>query len=69
MGAGEVVFRHMTESGFRRGLTGSRLWFAVMFVGIGARSIRRISRRREVLYRTVIRPGDRFEIISKPRPR
>ena len=69
MGAKEVVLRRMTERGFQRGLTGSRYWFIVMFVGVGARTIRRIGRRQEVLYRTVVKPGDRFEVTTKPRSR
>jgi hypothetical protein len=62
-----ALLRRLTRSGFRRGMTGSNTWLIVGVLAGGARILRHLSRNDEdVLYRTVVKPGDIFEIITKP---
>lgn len=62
----DSLLRRLTNAGTRRGLAGSNVWLAVAIVAVGARAIRRIGRpASDVLYRTRIRPGDRFEITAR----
>jgi hypothetical protein len=62
-----AALRHFTWTGLRRGMGGSRVWMIVAIVAVGARSIRRISRREpEVLYRTKLATGDGFILTSRP---
>ncbi|GIU87754.1 MAG: hypothetical protein KatS3mg009_2269 [Acidimicrobiia bacterium] len=62
----DYVLRRLTNLGARRGSAGSNVWLAVAVVAVGARAIRRISHpASDVLYRTRIRPGDRFEITAR----
>jgi hypothetical protein len=62
-----ALLRRLTRSGFRRGMTGSNTWLIVGVLAGGVRILRNLSRNDEdVLYRTVVKPGDVFEIITKP---
>jgi hypothetical protein len=62
-----ALLRRLTSAGFRRGMSGSRAWLVVGIVAGGARLLRRVARSdEEVLYRTAIKPGDVFEVVSKP---
>jgi hypothetical protein len=62
-----ALLRRLTSAGFRRGMSGSRAWLVVGIVAGGARLLRRVARNEEeVLYRTAIKPGDVFEVVSKP---
>jgi hypothetical protein len=62
-----ALLRRLTRSGFRRGMTGSNTWLIVGVLAGGARILRHLSGNDEdVLYRTVVKPGDIFEIITKP---
>jgi hypothetical protein len=62
----EAVLRQLTTTGWRRGRAGSRTWIVVASVAGGLRLLRRVTRDRdEVLYRTRVRPGERFEIVTR----
>jgi hypothetical protein len=62
----EALLRRLTATGWRRGRSGSRAWLIVASVAGGMRFLRYVTRDREdVLYRTRIKPGDRFEIITR----
>jgi hypothetical protein len=64
----EILLRRLSSSGLRRGMAGSRGWLIVGMIVGGARLLRRMSRNEEeLLYRTAIRPGDVFEVVTKPR--
>jgi hypothetical protein len=64
----EAFLRRLSTAGFRRGMSGSRGWLVVAIVVGGVRVLRRMARgEEEILYRTAIRPGDVFEVITKPR--
>jgi hypothetical protein len=65
-----TIIRRLTNTGLRRGLAGSRAWLVVGMGLVGYRIIRRIAMSDpEVLYRTAVRPGDVFEIITRSRPK
>ena len=62
----ETLINRATAIGLRRGLTGSRMWLLLGILAIGIRTLRRMAHSDEqVLYRTAVRDGDLFEIISK----
>lgn len=62
----EYFLRRATILGTRRGLGGSNAWLVVAILAVGARVLRRLANPEpEVLYRTRIRPGDRFEISAR----
>ena len=66
----EPLLRRLTSHGLRRGLSGSRVWLVAGVLAIGARTLRRIAAPEpDVVYRTAIRPGDVFEIITRRAPR
>jgi len=61
-----ALLRRLTNSGFRRGLTGSTPWLIIGILATGIRILRRLSIAEEdVLYRTAIKAGDVFEIITR----
>lgn len=63
----ERLLRRLTSSALKRGVGGSRPWMAVGVAAIGLRVLRHLARPKEkVLYRTVVRPGDAFEISARP---
>ena len=63
----EALLRRLTRTGLRRGMSGSRGWLVLGIVSGGVRVLRRLAQdEEEVLYRTVIKPGDTFEILAKP---
>jgi hypothetical protein len=63
--------RRLTTMGFRRGMRGSRPWMIAALVAIGMRALRRLANPpEEVLFRTRVKPGDRFELLTRsPEPR
>jgi hypothetical protein len=62
----EVLLRRLTTTGWRRGRAGSRTWLVVASVAGGIRLLRRVTRnQQDVLYRTRVRPGERFEIVTR----
>jgi hypothetical protein len=62
----EQLLRRVVTTGFRRGATGSRTWLVIAAVAGGLRLLRYVSRGgEEVLYRTLVLEGDRFEIITR----
>ncbi len=63
------LLRRLTSNGLRKGLSGSTPWLLVGIVAGGLRLIRRIARDdEEVLYRTAIKAGDVFEVVTRPKP-
>jgi hypothetical protein len=64
------VIRRASIVGLRRGLGGSRPWVVIGVVAVGARILMRLAQEDEaVLYRTLIRPGDVFEIATGRDPK
>jgi len=62
----EALLRQLTTTGWRRGRAGSRTWILIASVAGGLRLLRRVTRSQdEVLYRTRVRPGERFEIVTR----
>ena len=62
----EQLLRRAVATGFRRGATGSRTWLVIAAVAGGLRLLRSVSRSgEEVLYRTQVVEGDRFEITTR----
>jgi len=62
----ESLLRRLTSAGWRRGRAGSRAWMIVATVAGGLRVLRYVTREREeVVYRTRVVPGDRFELITR----
>jgi hypothetical protein len=62
-----ALLRRLTAGGMRKGLTGSTPWLVAGIVATGLRVIRRMAQEDEVLYRTAIKAGDVFEIVTRPR--
>jgi len=61
-----ALLRRLTASGLRRGMSGSTPWLVVGVLATGIRVLRRLAiPEQEVLYRTVVKPGDVFEIVAK----
>jgi hypothetical protein len=69
----EMWLRRLTTMGVRRGMRGSRPWMVTAVVVIGLRAFRRLANPPdEVLFRTRVKPGDRFELLAgvrEPRKR
>jgi hypothetical protein len=62
----ETLLRRLMTTGWRRGKSGSRNWLIVASIAGGIRFLRRVTRDKEdILYRTVVKAGDQFEIIAK----
>ena len=52
----------------RKGMSGSTPWLIVGIVAGGLRLLRRLARdEEEVLYRTAIKAGDVFEVVTRPK--
>jgi hypothetical protein len=63
-----ALLRRLTGTGLRRGLTGSTPWLVVAVLATGVRVLRRLSiPEEEVLYRTAVKAGDVFEIVTRTR--
>ena len=67
----ESFLRRLTSTGWRRGRTGSRGWLIVASIAGGLRLLRHVMRENEeILFRTSVKAGDQFEILTKaPRKR
>ena len=62
------LLRRLVGSGMRKGMSGSTPWMIVGIVAGGLRMLSRIARDDDaVVYRTVIKAGDVFEIITRPK--
>jgi hypothetical protein len=62
-----ALLKRLTTSGFRRGISGSRAWLIVGIATGGIRLLHRVSKDKpDVLYRTVVKPGDVFEVVTRP---
>jgi hypothetical protein len=60
--------RRTSYIGVRRGMSGSRVWMVIGVVAAGLRVLRWVANNdQDILYRTQIKPGDLFEVITKPR--
>ena len=56
----------MMRVGFRRGMSGSQAWFVLAVGAAGLRVLRKLANPApEVVYRTELHSGDRFEIGSR----
>jgi hypothetical protein len=68
MNALTPFLRRTSYIGVRRGMSGSRVWMVVGVVAAGLRVLRWVAKNdQDILYRTQIKPGDVFEVITKPR--
>jgi hypothetical protein len=67
----DSLLRRATRAGFRRGLSRSersQAWLVLGITAVGWRALRKLARSApEVVYRTELRPGDRFEVASRRR--
>src|SRR5436305_153214 len=55
-----TLLRRIMRTGVRRGMAGSRAWFVVGVAAGGVRLLLHLARDEdEVVYRTVVQPGDR----------
>jgi hypothetical protein len=62
------LLRRLTSNGLRKGMSGSTPWLVVGVVAAGLRLLARIARdEEEVLYRTAIKAGDVFEVVTRPK--
>jgi hypothetical protein len=62
------LLRRLTRKGLRNGMAGSTPWLIVGIVAGGLRLIARLARdEEEVLYRTAIKAGDVFEVVTRPK--
>jgi hypothetical protein len=62
------LLRRLTSNGLRKGMSGSTPWLVVGIVAAGLRLLARIARDdEEVLYRTAIKAGDVFEVVTRPK--
>lgn len=62
------LLRRLTSNGLRKGVSGSTPWLVVGIVAAGLRLLARIARdEEEVLYRTAIKAGDVFEVVTRPK--
>ena len=63
----EKLLRRTMTTGWRRGRSGSRFWMVLGTLAAGVRLFRWVARdKEEILYRTRVVPGDRFEIVALP---
>ena len=63
-----ALLRRLTASGLRRGMTGSTPWLVIGVLATGIRILRRLSiPEEEVLYRTAVKAGDVFEVVTRTR--
>jgi hypothetical protein len=62
----DALLRRLIRTGFRRGLSGSQAWLVLAISALGVRVLRRLANPEpEVVYRTEVRTGDRFEIATR----
>jgi hypothetical protein len=63
-----TLLRRLTRNGLRKGMSGSKPWLVVGIVAGGLRIIQRIARDdEEILYRSAIKAGDVFEVVTRPK--
>ncbi len=66
----ESIVNRLMKTGTRKGLQGSQPW---MIVGIAAATVRVLRRlanpKPETLWRQSLKPGDRFEVTVRDRPK
>ena len=62
----DALLRRAVRTGFRRGLSGSQGWLVLAVGALGLRALRKLAHPEpEVLYRTRVTTGDRFEITTR----
>ena len=63
-----TLLRRLTTNSIRKGLSGSTPWMLIGTVAAGIRVMQKIARNdEEILYRTAIKAGDVFEIVTRPK--
>jgi hypothetical protein len=63
------LLRRLTRDGLRKGMSGSTPWLVIGTIAGGLRLLARLARDdEEVLYRTAIKAGDVFEVVTRPKP-
>jgi hypothetical protein len=63
----DALLRRLVRLGVRRGISGSQTWLVVAIGALGARALRKLAHPApEVVYRTEVHTGDRFEIGARP---
>jgi hypothetical protein len=63
-----TLLRRLTTTGVRKGMAGSRGWLILGVAAGGVRLLRWVAKDEpDVLYRTAIKPGDVFEVVTRPR--
>jgi hypothetical protein len=63
----EQLLRRLWSTGLRRGRAGSRSWVVIAAAAGGFRLLRHVAQNREeILYRTVVKPGDQFRVTASP---
>jgi hypothetical protein len=62
----DALLRRLVRVGFRRGMSDSQrsqFWLVLAISALGLRALRKLARPApEVVYRTELHPGDRFEV-------
>jgi hypothetical protein len=62
----DAILRRLMRVGFRRGMSGSQAWLVLAVSAAGFRVLRKLANPApEVVYRTELTAGDRFEIGSR----
>ena len=62
----DALLRRLMRVGFRRGMSGSQAWLVLAVSAAGWRMLRKLANPApEVVYRTELTSGDRFEIGSR----
>jgi hypothetical protein len=62
----DALLRRMVRVGLRRGVSGSQAWLVLAISALGLRALRKLAHPApEVVYRTELHTGDRFEIGSR----
>ena len=62
------LLRLLTRRGLRNGMSGSTPWLLVGVAAVGLRLLRHLAHDdEEILYRTVVKAGDIFEVVARPK--
>jgi hypothetical protein len=62
----DTLLSRMVRVGFRRGMSGSQAWLVLAVSALGLRALRKLAHPApEIVYRTELHTGDRFEIASR----
>ena len=62
----DILIRRFIRVGFHRGMSGSQVWLVLAVSAAGLRILRKLANPTpEIVYRTELTSGDRFEIGSR----